>query len=256
MPFARAFALALPLTLAATGSAQTVLLRFKPPVGTKVTYAMTMNMTQAVPGMPAPMSFSTVVPMTMRAVSRAGISTTVEIKMGQAKVTMPAGSQMASMKPMLEKTMSGIVTTTTIDELGNMKGAPGAGGGINQNSQTITFPKKAIKVGDSWSATLDMGKMMPGAQAGMTATGVIPITYRLQSLKKVGDKTLAVISMAMKGKSTMTMPQGKMDINMNSTGQSVVNVATGMFISTSMTSDIAMVVMGKDMHQHIVVSMK
>ncbi len=60
----------------------------------------------------------------------------------------------------------------------------------------------------------------------------------------------------MKGKSTMTMPQGNMDMNLTATGLITVDAATGMFVSTSMTSDTAMVIMGKDMHQHMVMSMK
>lgn len=264
MPSARAFALALPFALIATGSAQTVLLRFKPPVGATSHFVMSTSMTQTVPGMPAPMSTSTSVPMTMRVVSRSGDVTTMESKMGQAKVTIPAGSPMASMKPMLEKTMSGVATTTTIDQFGSMKGNSAAAGGASgmmgggMNGQTISFPKKAVKVGESWSETLDMGKAMLGAaaQSGMTATGKIPIVYRLVSLKKVGGKSLATISVSMKGKSTMNMPQGKMDMNLTATGVMVVDAATGMFVSTSMTSDTAMQIMGKDMHQHMVMSMK
>ncbi len=201
MPSARTFALALPLALIATGSAQTVLLRFKPPVGATGHYVMSTSMTQTVPGMPTAMSTSTSVPMTMRVVSRSGNITTMETKMGQAKVTIPAGSPMSSMKPMLEKTMSGVTTTTTIDEFGSMKGGTSGAGASSMmasgmNGQTVSFPKNAVKVGDSWNETLDMGKAMgaAGAKTGMTATGKIPIVYRLVSLKKVGGKSLATIS--------------------------------------------------------------
>jgi hypothetical protein len=261
MTFTRVFALALPLALAATGSTQTVLLRFKPRVGTKQSYTLSTDMTQTVPGMPAPMRTSVLVPMTLRVVSRAVNSTSVETKLGQAKVTVPAGSPVAGMKAALERTMSGMTSTTVYGELGNVQSVSGAAasamGGVN--NQMSLLPKKAVKVGDTWSETLDISKMLSNSAAtapGISSTGTIPIVFRLTGLKRAGRTTIAMISVSMKGKSMVTMPQGKMDLDIVSTGFRAIDVATGMFISTSMTSDIAMVVMGKDMHQHIVVSMK
>ena len=259
----------LPLAVSARGSAQTVLLRFKPPVGASVRYTMTMSMNQKVPGMAVPMISTTTIPMTVRVVSRAAGTTTLETKMGKAKVTMPANSPMASMKDTIERAGSDVTSTTVVDELGNLKNVSlkGAnpmmsnlGSSITQGAQGVSYPLKAVKVGDSWTMDFDMGKMMgkAGMGMGMTATGKVPIVYRLVSVDKRGGKTLAKILISMKGKSTMTMAARgqKVDFNMNVSGSTVVDTGTGLAVNVTMTSDSDMKVRDQTMHQHMVMSMK
>lgn len=262
MSASRALSFAVPFVLCTAGSAQTVLLRFKPAVGTKVSYVLSTTMQQSLPNMPSGMNSTTVVPMVMRIVSRSGKMTTVETKTGTAKVTVDAKSPMAGMKPMMEKMLTNMTVNSVSDDLGNQKSTAASGGGgmmgsMNQSSQAITFPTAPVRVGGTWSSTLDMEKLVGSmAKSGITASGKIPISYRLVSLKKVGSRTLATITTTMNGKTTMTMPQGKMDMTMKGSGTSVVDIATGMFVSNSMVSDTTMAVMGQNMKQHMVMSMK
>ena len=251
----RAIALVLPLALVSLGSAQSVLLRVRPPVGKTSTYTMTTQMTQSVPGMPAPMGFSQSVPMTVRVLARKGNLTTMQTKMGQAKVTMPAGSPMAAGKAAMEKASSGIVSTTTVDELGKVRSATGKAGvqamGMMQGSQGVSFPAKALKVGDTWTGVLDMSKTAAG---GGKASGRIPIVYRLVSL----SGNVATIGVTMKGTTTMNAGSTALKMLMNTTGTTRVDTATGLLKSMSMTmnNDISMGASGQTMRQRIVISMK
>lgn len=274
----RSLALVSLLALAALGSAQTVTLRFKPPVGTTRSYVTTTSMVQNVPGMPAPMTMSQTMPMTYRVVSRSGGLTTIQTKTGQVKVTVPAGSPMAAQKAQIERMASGMTSTMTVDEFGTLKsmgatGAPGAslangiGAGMASGAQGISYPNKPLKVGDTWTGSLDMGKSMSKTvPMGMTAKGKIPIVYRLLGIEKQGGKTLARISMTMNGSTSMAMGAagagaggGKsmsMTMRMASQGTMVVDAATGLLqsMSTKMSNDMA--IMGQNMRQNISVSMK
>lgn len=260
----RALALVAVPALAAFGSAQT-LLRFKPPVGKSASYTMTMTMSQSMAGMAAPMTITTTMPMTMRVVSRSGKNTVLETKAGQAKVSVPANSPMAGMKAAMEKASSNVATKSTVDELGNVKGldASGTGAGaamakqmstgMMQGAQGVSFPAKALKVGDTWSANLDMGKMMGGmGGGGMKMSGNIPITYRLTAL----SGGVATIAITMKGAPSMNANGQTIKMNISATGKTVVEAATGFMRSTGMVSDTAIQFGAQTMKQHMVMSMK
>lgn len=262
MNLSRILALALPVALAATGTAQTVQLRFKPPVGKTATYTMSMSMSMSGGMIPKPMAMTQTVPMTMKVVSRQGNATTIQTKMGQAKISVPADSPMAGMKAMMEKQMSGNVSTTTVDELGNLKNVSASGasaamtrqlGGMMQGAQGIAFPKKALRVGDAWTASMDMNKLMGGMMGGgMKMTGPINVTYKLLSV----SGGVATISIKMKGDTTMNMGAQSMKIGMNSNGSVKVDAATGLMKSMSTTTDTNMTMPQGSMKQHMVVSMK
>lgn len=251
------------LLLVAPVSAQT-LLRFKPPVGAHRAYVTTMAMVQSMPGGAGPMSFTQTIPMELSVVSRAGNTTTIQTKMGQAKVTAPAGSPMAAMTSQMAKASSGTVSTTVVDEFGNLKslGATGAGAamakgignGMMAGAQGVAYPAKALKVGDTWGASLDLGKVMGGMMGGaMKVNGKIPIVYRLTGLSG-GTATIAV---SMKGSTTMNMGAQAIKMTMDTAGTMRVETATGLLQSMTTTSvtDVQMGAMGK-MRQHMTMTMK
>lgn len=258
------------LLLAATAPGQTVLLRFKPPVGTTVSYTMTMSLVQKAPGMAKPMAFSQVVPMTLRAVSRSGGGTTLQTKTGQAKVTLPAGSPMAAMKAAMEKQASGTTATTVVDELGNLKTvnaatganaamARGIGTGMMAGAQGVAYPKRALKVGDAWTASLDMGKAMGGVMGGaIKAKGSLPIVYRLTGIQKRGGRTLAQIAVTMKGGTSVSMGANAMKMALDSTGTMFVDADTGLLDSMAISSvtDMAFGAAGQSMRQSMTMTMK
>ena len=247
----RASSLAAVLGLAALGTSQSVLLRYKPPVGKTMSYVYAMKMTQNVPGMASGMGFSQTVPMTMRVLSRKGNLTTTQTKLGKAKVTVPAGSPMASAKPQMEAASSNKTSTTVIDDLGNLKRVEGMGSGMGLGSQNVSFPKKAVKVGDTWTSTVDMGKMMP---AGGSASGKIPVVYKLVSLKG----GVATLAMTMNGTTNVKAGAQAMTMRMMSKGTLAIDAATGMMRSMNMNvnTNMKLGATGQAMTMSMVMSMK
>ena len=57
------------------------------------------------------------------------------------------------------------------------------GSSFNQGAQGITFPAKAIKVGDTWGTTLDLGKIM--SKFGMKSCIVVSDGYHIFHVKRV-----------------------------------------------------------------------
>ena len=118
-------------------------------------------------------------------------------------------------------------------------------GGMNSAMSGITFPAKPVKVGESWTNSIDMGKMMgavakgqAGAQ-GMKSTGIITMTYKLQK----ADSTSITIGMTMKGTVNMDMSGGggakggpamKMSMTMTGGGTSSMERNTGIPIGSNM----------------------
>ena len=250
MIFARTGFLVASLSVAALGASQSVLLRYKPPVGKTMSYVYSMNMTQTVPGMASAMGFSQTLPMTLRVLSRNGMLTTTQTKTGQAKVTIPAGSPMAAGKAQMEAASSNKTSTTTVDELGNVKSASGLGANMASGSQGVAFPKNPVKVGQSWTSTVDMSKTM-GPAGG---AGKIPVVYKLVSLSG-GTATLAV---TMNGTTTMKMGAQPMAMRMMSKGTMAIDTATGMMKSMSMNvnTNVKLGATGQTMTMKMVMSMK
>ena len=238
------------LSIAALGTSQSVLLRYKPPVGKTMTYVYSMKMTQNVPGMAQAMGFSQTMPMTMRVVSRKGALTTTQTKTGKATVSVPAGSPMAAGKAQIEAASSNKTSTTVIDELGNIKSVTGLGSNMSSSAQGVAFPKKAVKVGDTWTSTVDMSKTM-GPAGG---SGKIPVVYKLVSLSG-GTATLAV---TMNGTTTMKMGAQPMAMKMMSKGTMAVDAATGMMKSMTMNvnTNVKLGATGQTMKMNMVMSMK
>ncbi|RYG19407.1 hypothetical protein EON82_21495 [bacterium] len=260
-----------PLALSATGSAQSVLLRLKPPVGAKRSYiskmTMTMSSSAPMPGMNGPMVITTTTPMEIRVVKRVGNVTTMETKTGKPTVTLPKNSPMAGMKSQMEKQGGGVVGTVSINEFGEVKGfdAKGSGqnaamaqqmsGGVLSGLQGVSLPKRAVKVGDTWSSSIDMGKAVGMGMGAPGASQKMPVTFRLASIENKGGKRLARVAMTMKGSMKVNAGGQQVPITMNMSGHSLFEIATGLTVGTSMTSDSTFAVMGNTMKQHMVMSM-
>ncbi|MGE0001999.1 MAG: hypothetical protein AB7F50_11725 [Fimbriimonadaceae bacterium] len=117
----------------------------------------------------------------------------------------------------------------------------------------INYPATAVKPGDTWTATFDMGKLMSGRMPpGITATvanGQIPTKYSLVSVDTA--KGIAVIKITMNGQPSMTVkipPQKKQDgtevamppmvvkLSVSSTGTAKIDLKTGMPIEITTES--------------------
>ena len=253
----------LALFAAVGASAQSVLLRYQPPVGKTVSYTMTNAMSMTSPMSPGkPMAFTQTIPMTVRVVSKSAAGTTVETKTGPTKMNAPAGSPMAGManNPAMNKVN---VVRMTIDPFGTPKGATGAGPAaamansmgsvMGGGSQGVFFPAKPVKVGDTWTSAMDLGKMAPAGAAGMKMNGKIPIVYRLTALKG------GVATVAMTAKGTMSMAFGNkpMQIAMDIRSTILLDAATGLTKSMSSVTDSTTTLPGMGaMRQHMASTMR
>ncbi len=223
--------------LATTASAQTVLLRYRPPVGKTFSYTMVMSMSMVAPkatqAMAGATHFGQTSPMSIRVLSRTGDTTTVETRSGPAH--FDAGSPLAKNNGLTKP----VVSRMTLDQYGTPKGAAGGGmpsamvSAVGQGSQGVAFPKKAVKVGDSWTSALDLGKMMGALSRGMKTSGTIPIVYRLVAVQG----GVATVSMTAKGTMSMSMGTRPMRITLDVRSTSLIDVATGMPKSSRTTTD-------------------
>lgn len=239
-------------------SAQTVTLRYQPPVGKSFSYAMSMDMRQSVPGMPTPISMHEEVPMTMRIVSRSGPSTVVDVRLGQAHVTLPKGSPMAASKAQIEQSTSNVSSRSTVDVYGKFSSVKSSnpmaaqmGGGMSSGLQGVAFPSRPVRVGESWTQSMDMGKIPGVASSGARTSGTIPIRYTLVNLRRVGGTTLATIRTEMNGHTKISGQGQTMNMTMRSGGNAVIDVATGLARTTSMSTDVTMLIGGKSMTMHM-----
>ncbi len=229
------------LSLLVVGSQGPYTIRYAPPVGQKIRYLMSIDMKQAGAAGVPPMGFRQDIYQSIRVLSRKGDRTTIEMTTDQIKVTVPKNSPMAGMKSMLESQGKGIKMTYVMDATGKIvsvktaadKGnavaaaAQGMAQGMSQQMGGLNLPNRPIRVGESWTVNLDMGKLMAGSNArGMKVKGTMPTTMKL--LGVTGG--VARLGMTIKGTMTMTMPQQnqKVTTSTSGSGTSTVDVATGL----------------------------
>lgn len=105
-------------------------------------------------------------------------------------------------------------------------GAPGAA--APGQSQPVVLPEHPVRVGDTWSDSLDLGWMV-GAMAGEGAgaprfTGYARSTYRLERLETRRGALIAVVSSS----TTMLIDvAGLMTMTMGMTGETELNLSLG-----------------------------
>jgi hypothetical protein len=138
-------------------------------------------------------------------------------------------------------------------------GTPGMAqlmGGMNDAYAGITFPSKPIKVGETWTNSIDMGQAMGAAAKaapGMKSTGKMNMTYKL--LKVEGNSVL--IGLNISGTVNMSMAGGKgqpggasgfsMAMTFSGNGTSSIEKSTGIPISSNTKMSIKSNFGGKDM---------
>lgn len=228
-----------------TGQNQ-VILKFHPAIGKtyRFTMAMDMTMTMAMGQGKSnpPMKISTIVDMDMKAVSRSGVMTTMETKIGGAKATAPAGSPLANATKQMEQQMSGKTIRSQIDSHYNTLSVKGSGMDQMFNNMPMHFPQHPVKVGDTWTTSLNMGKMLGGLTGGMFK-GDLPITFRLQRIGTGPTGPVANIQMKMDGTPIVNTGRQSMTMHMKADGVMTVEIASGMtigqntVISVDMSSD-------------------
>lgn len=143
------------------------------------------------------------------------------------------------------------------------------GPGKSGSGVSVQFPKKPIKVGDSWSETMDLGKMMgegmkqagPGVK-NTKSDGKLTITNKLVSVSG-GKATIrqTISGSADMGGSAAGGKDGKaqsfsMKMGFSGGGDVVIDVATGIMISSTMKQNMSMNMMGQPMNMVMNMTMK
>lgn len=247
-------------SLVATQGAVTLL--FQPKVGATYKYAMTQS-TQSQMG-----NSSMTATNVQKILSVTGGLYKVQTTLNNVKMD---GGMGASVK----KAIEGKPSVMSIDKYGAIKfdasGSPGMQqmmGGMGGQSIGMQFPKKAVKVGESWTHTIDMGAMMGSMMksqakgADVKSSGKTTMTFKLVKI----DGSSATINCSVSGTMSMDMkaPSGasggpqqmKMTMSMNGSGQYSVERSTGMLQSSNMKTNINMGIMGQQMTTVQNISMK
>lgn len=137
-------------------------------------------------------------------------------------------------------------------------------GGASNALAGVTFPSKPVKIGETWTNTIDMGAMMGAAAksqpnaAGMKSSGKMVTTYKLLKV----DASTITIGMTISGTVNMDMAGGKgagggqgmkMAMTMSGGGTSTMERSTGipMGSDTKMSIQMGGVGQGFTMNQTI-----
>lgn len=225
-------------------------------------------MRQTGSGMPKPIDSTTITPLTLRIVSRDAGVTTIESKIGAVKLELPADSPLAGMKEQIEKSASNVTHTVRVDEGGSILNSkidaqgPGAdfvrqiANGMTKGLQGISYPKHPLQAGEAWSDTLDLGKMLTTAMAGMDmqAEGKVALGFRLLSV----TDGLARVVFTMNGRAVGhdAAKTRSLSMDTNAVGESTVDLATGLSRTSKTTGDNVLTTGGKTLHQHMVVTLE
>jgi hypothetical protein len=240
-------------------------IRFMPPIGKPYRYVMTMKMSQtmSMPGSKTPMpntDMTMIIPTTMKATKRSGLVTTLETSSGQMKLLLPPNSILSSQKSQIEKAAAPRTISMDMDASFKILRSSGPGSTATTAFQSISFPNHPIRVGEAWSAVVDLSKFMGASGVGGASptamTGKLPTTYKLLSLSGSGAKAVAKIAISMKGKITVTASGQAVPVNIDGTGVSTFEISSGMVAGSQMTMNtfvkMPQMSMKQTMHQSMV----
>ncbi len=137
--------------------------------------------------------------------------------------------------------------------------------GMNNAYAGITFPSKPIKIGETWTNSIDMGQAMGAAAKaapGMKSSGKMNMTYKL--LKVEGNSVLIGLNISGSVNMSMAGAQGqpggasgfKMSMTFSGTGTSSIEKNTGIPIGSNTKMTIKSNFGGKDMTMSQVMTSK
>jgi len=232
---------------------QSVTLLYRPPVNKVYKFRMVTD-TKMDMGAMGSNSFKMTMDSQQKILSRKGDLTTIENKILDFKMAAPPGSPMAGAMANSTKGAIGKTTTMVMDSHYKPRSVAGIGPQASKmmgSFQNFSFPSKPIRVGESWTSPMDLGKitgaMGSGPAAGMKVDGNVPIVCKLLST----DGKTAKISMTMKGTLNMAMGAQKIKTLMDGGGTFVVDVATGVTRSASFSMDTTTNFGSQSMKQHM-----
>ncbi len=232
----------------------TATLLFQPKVGTTYKYSNTVVTPN--PMTKANQTITSTSSMNVKSFS--GGYYTISVTSSNVKVTGGGNAEMT------KKMMEGRSTTMVMDKFGSPKidaknmsaGMQQMMNGLGNNGAGVMFPKHPVKVGETWSNTVDMGKataaaMKANGAAGAKTSGKLTVTFKLLKL----DGSTATISSSLTGSMDMDMSgmaganaaKGqpmKMSMTMSGGGSYTIERATGMMTGSNMKMNVG--VMGQN----------
>lgn len=128
--------------------------------------------------------------------------------------------------------------------------------GMNNSLNGVTFPAKPVKIGETWTNVIDMGKMMSAASkdqpaaAGLKSNGKMNMTYKLLKVTPagilIGMNLSGTVNMDMGGAKGAGGAQGmKMNMTMKGSGTFTVEKGTGIPINSDVKMSMQMGGMGQ-----------
>jgi hypothetical protein len=240
------------LTVIAAGASAQVTLRLKLQPKT-YQYAMTMDVDQGPIGKMKSRSTMVI------AVKKKGANYLMTMSTKDIKVTAPKGSPMEAQAKQLEQASKGEKTTATYSDRGVLVGALKVTGnkaaqnmfnGMQIGFMGVEFPVGPVRVGSSWTAQMDLAKIIKSMGAGQMPPGMkvsgkpLVIKYTVRSLGSQHGKRLVNVGYTLTGLMNMSMSnQGRttnMSMKIGGTGTSVVDVATGLQTKSTGTMSMSM----------------
>jgi len=255
------------------GSQQTALIRFQPVVGKTYRYRQTLTMEQSMPGR-SPMGFTQNSDTEVKALSRKAGLTTMTSTVTRVKVEAAKGSPFAASAKEMEAAgkgsyrmvidSSGRAVSVTTSGLSPMEKqmAKAFEQAMSGGAQGTLFPPHALRVGETWTTSFDMGKLMSGmagpVEIKTLGSGKIPFTLKLLGITGTGSNAVVRLGMAMKGSVTMLMgaKAEKMVLAVDGAGGGTYRLNDGQTLGMTMTSRSIISVAGTKLTQRMVVAMK
>jgi hypothetical protein len=227
------------VVLTALATHQGVRIQFTPPVGKTYHFRMKMDMTMAMSGtsspmMKTPMTMGTSSDITMKVVKRQGDVTTIESTVGDSKVTGSMAAQMGN----LAKSMSGKKVESQVGTDFKVRGQSAGQSPFTGALGNLSFPNHPVHVGESWTQSISLSKMMGAMGGGASSGGDLPFTFTFKGVENRGGEKVAVLAIAANSATPMKLMGQSVEIHLNLHGSALIDLASGMYRDTRMVGDI------------------
>lgn len=229
--------------LSAGAKAEKLELKYEP--GQSFVVSTVMDLKQGEGGTPMNMDMSLTSTSTMKVVEKKPDGyAVVEVSVDDVKA-QSANAMVSSMVQGALGGMKGSKTTMEIGPTGTIRGATGQAGNLT-GLTGMGFPDRPIKVGDTWTTEIDLGKTMPQTPGAPQVGGKpLKVTYKLTSL----TPSTAQISLSMTGNADVSGTKDAITIDQK--GQMTFDRKLGQVTRSTSTQHQTIKVMGQTMKQTI-----
>lgn len=221
------------------------ILRYTPTKGASAKYRMSLNMTVDLGGMmntkgPIEVVYSVDQSVRITRADKSGFTSETTILSSKTDVKGEGGNMIKQM--MADgNPKKGEKFTVDYDSLGKAKSdadKPNTSNLVDAlGFNGVTFPQRPVRVGESWTNTLDltaMGRGGPGMGMGLEP---IPVTIRLQAIEGSGADRVGVFKITSSASPSTKGAPGNMKMSVSIDGTARINLASGLLVNSSATAD-------------------